>query len=265
MNFILIDGSYFIFYRFYALLNWWKLAKDQDNMEDIVNLDEFKEKFKKTLSDKINELDKKLKIKNSIKIVAKDCPRNEIWRNKFIDNYKDNRNDKKNSYCGTFFKLVYNEKLFEKNNVKAILSHKELEADDCIALTTKHIIENYKYAKIWIIANDMDYLQLSNDRVNIINLKYINLTSKNSSCGDAECDKFCKIICGDKSDNIKGIFNKCGIKTAIKLYNDKELFREKLKDKDVYKKYIINKKLIDFDEIPDYLVNSFKKNVLKIP
>ena len=26
-NFIIIDGSYFIFFRYYALLNWYKMAK----------------------------------------------------------------------------------------------------------------------------------------------------------------------------------------------------------------------------------------------
>ena len=26
-NFLLIDGSYFVFFRYYALLNWFKLAK----------------------------------------------------------------------------------------------------------------------------------------------------------------------------------------------------------------------------------------------
>ena len=32
-----------------------------------------------------------------------------------------------------------------------------------------------------------------------------------------------------KSDNIPGIFTKCGIKTAEKYYDNKELFNEKLK------------------------------------
>jgi len=264
MNFIFIDGSYFIFYKFYALLNWWKLAKNQDNIEDIVELEEFKEKFIKTFSDKINEIEKKLKITNSIKLVGKDCPRREIWRNKITNNYKDNRNDKKNAFCSNFFKLVYKDKLFEKNNIKTILQHPELEADDCIAITVKHILQNYNDAKIWIIANDMDYLQLASEKVNIYNLKYINISEKKSSTSDPDCDKFCKIVCGDKSDNIKGIFDKCGIKTAIQLYNNKELFQDKLKDKNIYDKYLLNKSLIDFDEIPENLVNSFKKTVLKI-
>ena len=28
-NFLLIDGSYFVFFRYYALLNWFKLAKKE--------------------------------------------------------------------------------------------------------------------------------------------------------------------------------------------------------------------------------------------
>jgi hypothetical protein len=54
------------------------------------------------------------------------------------------------------------------------------------------------------------------------------------------------------------------MKTALKLYNNKELFKEKLKNKDVYNKYKLNKKLIDFDEIPPDLIDSFKKKVLLI-
>ena len=50
-NFILIDGSYFIFYRFFALLNWFKLAKKEQTIDKenppFKNI-EFLEKFKKT-------------------------------------------------------------------------------------------------------------------------------------------------------------------------------------------------------------------------
>ena len=38
--------------------------------------------------------------------------------------------------------------------------------------------------------------------------------------------------------------------------------KEKLKKYDAYDKYNLNKKLIDFNEIPEELVDDFKKNVL---
>ena len=66
-----------------------------------------------------------------------------------------------------------------------------------------------------------------------------------------------KILTGDKSDNIKGVFKKCGPKTACKYYENKELFREKLKEDGAMEGYLLNKKIIDFNEIPEELVNKF--------
>lgn len=258
MNFILIDGSYYIFYRYYALSVWWKHSHKDVELD--INTPEFIEKFKKTFSSKIAELDKKLKIKNSIKMVARDCPRNTIWRNSIYPSYKENRNT---DFIGKeFFKMVYTERLFENSGIETILSYPELEADDCIAITTKHILSKFPDATIWIIASDMDYLQLASDNVNIINLKYqiISNTKKGS-----ECDKFCKIICGDKSDNIQGVFEKCGLKTAIKLFENKDLFYKKLNKSSIYReKYELNKKLVDFNEIPIHLIEGFMRDVLRV-
>ena len=33
-NFIIIDGSYFVFFRSYALLSWFKLAKKDEEMDE---------------------------------------------------------------------------------------------------------------------------------------------------------------------------------------------------------------------------------------
>ena len=78
-NFILIDGSYYIFYRFFALLNWWKLARKDDPLDNPSENEEFKKKFKSTFKSKIKEMCKKLKIENPVIMVGKDCPRAEIW------------------------------------------------------------------------------------------------------------------------------------------------------------------------------------------
>ena len=64
---------------------------------------------------------------------------------------------------------------------------------------------------------------------------------------------------GDKSDDIPSIFNKCGPKTALKYYNDTGAFEAQLKKENAYELYKKNKKLIDFNEIPDILVEQFKK------
>ena len=67
---------------------------------------------------------------------------------------------------------------------------------------------------------------------------------------------------GDKSDNIPSIFPKCGIKTAIKCYDNKEYFNDKLKDKAILDNFNRNKKLVDFNEIPTNLKKGFYRKYI---
>ena len=72
------------------------------------------------------------------------------------------------------------------------------------------------------------------------------LTERKSSYNNAEKDLFVKILTGDKSDNIKGVFNKCGPKTACKYFDNKELFEGKLNSVEgAMERYLLNKKIID--------------------
>lgn len=264
-NYILIDTSYFIFYRYYALLNWWKMAKkDEPQLLDPFLSQEFVEKFRKTFIDKLYEIPKKLKIKKNdyIFIAALDCPRKNIWRNDLFQDYKGTREYDETFMGGPFFELGI--QILKELNIIS-LKFDRLEADDCLALTCKQILEkntnsqlHNKSFKITIIASDMDYLQLLNDNINIINLKYKSITESKNASTNAKYNLFCKIVMGDKSDNIPPIFKKCGIKTAEKYYHDKELFENEL-SKSVTSRELFerNKKLIDFNYIPEQLVNSF--------
>jgi 5'-3' exonuclease len=65
--------------------------------------------------------------------------------------------------------------------------------------------------------------------VHIYTLKHKKLTDRKSCLGDPKKDLFCKIIIGDKSDNIPGVFSKCGIKTACKYYENPELLKERIR------------------------------------
>lgn len=260
-NFILIDGSYFIFYRFFALLNWFKLAKKEqtiDKENPPIENEEFLSKFKKTFISKIEEIQKKLKIENPIIIVGKDCPRKTIWRMKHLPSYKENRVYDDSFLGGPFFKLAYEDDLFIKGGASKILKYPELEADDCLAILTKKLKNTFPYGKITIITSDMDYLQLACENVELYDLKFKKLTERKSSYNNAEKDLFVKIITGDKSDNIKGVFKRCGSKTASKYYENKELFENKLKEEEgAMERYLLNKKIIDFNEIPEDLINNF--------
>jgi 5'-3' exonuclease len=253
-NIILIDLSYFIFYRYYALIQWWKLAKPDDVLDNPSENEEFIKKFIKTFVDKFNEIPKKLKLKNFLIIGGKDCPREQIWRNSLFNNYKEQRVYDDSFMGGYFFKLAY-EEIIPK--LCPIINCDKLEADDCIALLAKHIKNKYDNKKIFIIANDMDYLQLADDTIKIINLKYKNLQESKNSTGNKECDLFCKIVLGDKSDNIPPIFKKCGPKTAINYYENRELFLEQLNKENALERFTLNNKIINFNEIPEELQKQF--------
>ena len=255
---ILIDMSYYIFYRYYALINWWNFAKPEDPLEDPIKNEEFVEKFKKTFINKLWDIPKKLKIKNYKIIAAADCPRLDIWRHKIFDKYKENRIYDDQFLGGPFFELGF--KILKDLNIQ-ILQHYQLEGDDCIALTTYYLQARESPPEIIIIANDMDYLQLSNPNIKLINLKYKLLTDSKKWSGNPKQDLFCKIVMGDKSDDIPSVFKKCGPKTAIKYYNNPKAFEEQLKRENAYERYEQNKKLVDFNEIPEELVKSFTENL----
>ena len=265
-TFILIDGSYFCFYRYYSLLNWWKNAypEETDVLQNPYQNEKFVDKFKKIFIDNIKKIPKNLKLDKTITpiiIVGKDCKRADIWRNQLFPNYKANRLHNDGFMGGPFFKMVYEDNLFIEGGAQTILQHPKLEADDCIAISVKYLLNTYSTCNIYIITSDKDYLQLAEERVQIYNLAFKKLTEQKSSTGDPNCDLFCKILTGDTSDNISSVFPKCGPKTALKYYENKELFQSKLNLSEEFKKnYQLNSTLVDFNNIPQELIDEFFKN-----
>jgi 5'-3' exonuclease len=263
-TFIFVDGSYYCFYRYYSLLNWWKNAHPDELIEDPINNTVFVEKFKKTFVESLQQIPKKLKIhklKNKPTIiVGKDCKRENIWRNDLYDKYKATRDNGTESgfMGGPFFKMVYEESLFQNAGANQILYHPRLEADDCIAISVKQITNKYPDCIVYIITSDNDYLQLIKENVHIYNLAFKNLKDSKVFTGNPEKDLKLKIIMGDKSDNIPSVFPKCGIKTAMKCIEDTEYFKKKMEDNpDYYKQYQLNETIVSFDKIPEVFVNEF--------
>lgn len=284
---IFLDASYYIFYRFHALVQWWKFAKKDEPLGNPSDNPAFITKFKTVFIDKCREIPKKLKCKNANIIIAIDCPRANIWRNKLFSllehcntiseenilaqlnnldaiqivatdisediRYKGGRKQDPIINAGPFFKLVYEEKLFQQAGFTTLLSHPELEADDCIALALRYYTSYADPQQYIIIANDHDYLQLVTPTIRLINLKY-----KEIPCENSEAALFIKCVQGDKSDNIKGIFKRCGKKTALAYYENKQRFHHQLqKEPGSWHRYLINQRMIDFNWIPERLVQEF--------
>jgi 5'-3' exonuclease len=264
MNHIYIDASYFIFYRVFALCVWWRNAKkDEPLIEPALN-DEFLEKFCSTFVDKIKEIPKKLGLKKQpYKIfVARDCKQSDIWRKKLFPEYKHGRNQTKNKEANisAFFRIAYEQKLFENAGVELIYEHDHLEADDCIYLASKKHMEVEPHIKCFIIASDHDYLQLISDKVKLYDLKYKDVSTSKTAYTDAAKNLFSKIILGDKSDNIGPVFKnkKVGVKTMELYYDNRELFSNALNDCEGAKEaYNLNRQLIYMFMIPDDLQYSF--------
>ncbi len=241
-TYLFIDLSYFIFYIYYARKKYFEFQEKCIN--NLINNEEFLEGFSK-FNLKIEQIKKKLKLpKDTIVIFGKDCRRKEIWRNELYPDYKKSR--KENNEVGEFFKYTY-ENIISKYTY---IDNDKCEADDIIGVLTKEL---YKNNKIYIITGDHDYLQLLfNDNVQIFNMKFKNLRDK--SCGNNENDLMLKILMGDSSDNIFPIHKKLGPKTAMKYIDNPELLLKKCEDTEIETKYILNKKLIDMNEIPDNYV-----------
>ena len=268
-TFIFIDGSYFCFYRYHSLLNWWKNAcpEEIDVLQNPYQNDKFVDKFKKIFIDNIKKIPKNLKLDKSINpiiIVGKDCKREHIWRNQLFQNYKANRLQNDGFMGEPFFKMVYDDNLFIEGGAQTILKHPKLEADDCIAISVKYLLNTYSTSNIYIITSDKDYLQLAQERVQIYDLAFKKLTEQKSSTGDPKCDLFCKILTGDPSDNISSVFPRCGPKTAMKYYQNQELFKQKLQESTTYQtSYELNSKIIDFNNIPEELAQEFLQELVQ--
>lgn len=266
---ILIDGSYYCFTKYYSTIKAWKTLYPTELLVDPILNEEIVENFKTKFTYGIKNISDNINLQNDtdpIIIVGKDCKRENIWRNKLHSSYKGTRD--KLRKCeggqkfmgGPFFKMVYETELFERSGVKEIISHPSLEADDCIAIYVKYILEKYPLIHITIITSDTDYLQLVEPRVKIYNASYKNISENKSSFNDPKIDLFCKIVMGDTSDNIKSVLINCGPKTALKCYNDKEYFESRMKKEDAYDKFTLNQTLIDFNCIPKELELEFIYN-----
>ena len=270
-TFIFIDGSYFCFYRYYSLINWWRNAYPEEPMEDPYQNEKFVEKFRKTFVENVQQIAKKLGIKKDVEpilIVGKDCKRENIWRVELFPQYKANRaNGKEDGFMGgPFFKMAYEEELFVKGGARSILKHSKLEADDCIAISVKRLTTMQPNCNIYIITSDKDYLQLNSHNVHLFNLAFKNIAENKSSTGNPKTDLEIKIIMGDTSDNIPSVFPKCGPKTAQKCVDDPEFFKKKMANNpDYYKQYDLNKKIVDFDNIPQELVDEFLQTIESDP
>lgn len=270
---LLIDTSYYVFYRYFATYNWYRRQKEDIKTETIMKDTTFVDKYTKMFEKTLLELYKKYDITERRNVIfVRDCARDNIWRHKFYDAYKATRDEKSTTFNKEVFSYTYNHlipQLEAKHDIKTY-GHYCLEADDVIAIITQRLFENHENADVTIVTNDNDYIQLLThpqlqDPSATCRLRIRNLQDKNI-CERVGCspDIYCitKKVMGDKSDNIPSILKKCGYKTAQKLATCPDSLKSLLEKCPAAKtQYELNEMLVDFKCIPSEYKDDIYKNI----
>ena len=112
-NLLIVDLSYFLFYRFFATRVWFSKAHPEIPTPDDFDFSSnviFMEKIEKLIMDNIASYLRKFKVLSSNIHLVKDCPRTDIWRTYLYPEYKKNREEhytKTNFQGGKVFKKCY--------------------------------------------------------------------------------------------------------------------------------------------------------------
>jgi 5'-3' exonuclease len=213
---ILVDTSYWLYYRYFALRSWYKKAFPDPSRDSNFDIEHnwledaiFMNKFCKLFIDNIKTLVRKYKSVMTNVVFCIDCSYKDIWRNSLTTDYKATRPEslKKKGFNSfnvfSYMKKDYLPELQVQYGVK-ILYHPKCEADDVIGHLAPYLISR-DFPMVYVIANDNDYLQICNARVKMIkgNISLEAVPSGNDLSCVSERYLIRKILLGDVSDNIR--------------------------------------------------------------
>lgn len=245
---VLIDSSYYVFYRYFATYKWYSMQKKTD----LYTEKDFSASFIKHMQSDIKKICKKWKTDTNNIIFCADCPRSKIWRNDIYTEYKITRQHQQN-FNQNIFNVFYN--YIEKNELN-IINIDRLEADDVVYLIHNKIKNTAN--NIIIITNDNDYLQLICDNTDIVNMQFKNIKNR-TKCINGTSNLYYKALIGDKSDNIPKVSSSINKDLALELSSYSINSLEKwLSERNIYEKFMFNLKLISFAHIPIEYNNIFE-------
>ena len=188
------------------------------------------------------------------------CIDGSSWRKDIFEGYKASRAAKRSASIVNFdaFFAVWSDLLerlkvaFEGTNIYFVDVPKT-EADDQISV----IVKSHPEWECYNISSDRDFMQLfvcaNYHQYDAIKKQYLSTLNP-------ETDLLVKIITGDKSDDIPGIKKGVGIKTAEKIVNSGELDKW-LEENQLTEKFMLNSKLISFENIPTEYTEAIKRVV----
>lgn len=279
---IIADKSYCIYH---AMFSAWSYVKKEFGLEDDPDFDPTTNSdFRESLSKRLNSLIRyaaKTALGASCKlsnvIFATDCSKAAIWRNSIYKDYKLPRRIADTSQRPFSFAPVFKHveeyviPLFLEENEGAMdIRADNAEGDDVAAIIIKSLPKEKKKV---LIASDRDYLQLADwPGLSIVNGfgKVLNLEDESKAKPLVEAGHVLnakefllkKILMGDKADNIFAVQPRLGEVKAAKMILDKKELQKVLKeDAEANARFELNCKLVDFDYIPERIVEEVKSKL----
>ena len=282
-----VDGSYFSYFVLFGEVSefqkrmpdvaatWIKPPEevDQAHLPDLLNCEEFKKILKQFTMKRLETVDwiakenfqDEIDMASGVDIIfAMDDRVSYSFRKKLYPEYKAQRALVKRSFQLQPIKDYITNVLFKELEVEEkhgyrLVKVEGAEGDDVIATTLMNFKD--KYLAAMLVASDHDFLQIDGVR----EFDLFGREAKRDLGGEeVSADDYLlgKILMGDKSDNIKQVFPKCGPKTALKWTKDKSALKTTLKEsQDASSRYLLNKKIISFKEIPSELTEAILEKV----
>lgn len=209
----IVDLSYMTYKRFFATRTWYNIAFADRKVEgdhDWCKDTDFMAKFRKLFLKNLVAQAKSRNVPVQNIVFAIDCRHVDNWRVVSSNTYKSTRKEshvKNNFHNFDVFPIVRNELIAEMQNQTGnmMFVHKNLEADDVIALMIKYIRKRKPTynGSIFIVANDRDYIQICGDKTILIDLDGKAISNLALADGKNAGDYLlAKILIGDCSDNI---------------------------------------------------------------
>lgn len=286
----LVDNSYFQYFCIFGAVSdfqkrypdeaslWIKPVDecDQENLPNILNSDTFKRILKQYVMKRLETIENiaKQNFQDQIDSVeqidivfACDDKLKKNFRLDIYPQYKANRLIIKRQYKLSPIKEYMYNILYKELGLEDTLGYKFItvegaEGDDIIATALLKLKDNY--LDTMLIASDHDFLQING-------VREFDLFGKESKCelgGEAvTADDYLlgKILMGDRSDNIKQVFAKCGPKTALKYVKNKDTLNTLLAENQEYAdRFLLNKKIISFSEIPTELSDKIERTLNEV-
>lgn len=262
----LIDTSYVMYYTIFSTFK--KYSNEIDPWTDFSKLDPIIDnEYKNMLENKFNYIlfgfikkhDLQFKYENLYFCI--DDSKKNLWRNELLSTYKISRKIKKSDFImGGSFQYLYDVlKIYKEEYNAKMIKEFGCEGDDVIAILGKYFTS--KNLETIIISVDSDLSQLEIPQYTLKNELITPYTVtkkykfKNNIKWTGKRLVILKSLMGDSSDDIPGVRDRVGPKTAFKIMKDMNMIKE---DENAMNNLYRNIKLIDLTKIP----TKYKKRIL---